>query len=128
LTILYALSAVFIGLGVWQSATNSNERKIFDAPRFTPFEIVSREEVSPTSIALTLRPRNLPASNDGRQLDPYREEWEEGIWSVEIKQPELQIARRYTPLPPLHGTSKTHLRFLIRKSIRERCLGICILC
>ncbi|KAH8586137.1 hypothetical protein B0O99DRAFT_656994 [Bisporella sp. PMI_857] len=50
-------------------------------------------------------------------LDPYAEQWKEGIWSVEFKQPQLQIARHYTPLPPVlspienqHGA----LRFLIR--------------
>ncbi|PSS00815.1 hypothetical protein BD289DRAFT_423373 [Coniella lustricola] len=28
------------------------------------------------------------------------EAWRHGLWSVEVKQPQLQIARNYTPLPP----------------------------
>lgn len=29
-----------------------------------------------------------------------RRAWAHGLWSVEVKQPELQVARDYTPLPP----------------------------
>ncbi|KAF8472464.1 hypothetical protein BDZ91DRAFT_715117 [Kalaharituber pfeilii] len=31
----------------------------------------------------------------------WKEYWPRGVWSVELKQPDLMIARRYTPLPPL---------------------------
>ncbi|KAI5806623.1 hypothetical protein DFH27DRAFT_608767 [Peziza echinospora] len=50
--------------------------------------------------------------------------WNQGLWSVEVKQPMLQIARRYTPLPPLEsgpdvssGRSDHHneLRFFIKR-------------
>ncbi|TVY40297.1 Cytochrome c mitochondrial import factor [Lachnellula subtilissima] len=95
--------------------------KIFDPPRFTPFSITRREHVSPTSIILTLRPK------DARSVeceDPYREVWGKGTWSVEVKQPELQIARSYTPLPPgvgaggRSGSGGADLRFLIRREER----------
>jgi cytochrome-b5 reductase len=84
--------------------------KFFDAPRFTSFTIVSREDVSPTSMILTVRPKaNL-------NWDPYAEYWKKGLWSVEFKQPLLQIARSYTPLPPTGNTIVNgDLRFLIRK-------------
>jgi len=89
---------------------------IFNAPRFTPFTIVAKEAVSATSFILTVRPENSVAYVE----DPYKKEWRHGIWSVEFKQPQLQIARSYTPLPPtnLHSGSqprKGDLRFLIRK-------------
>ncbi|PQE03457.1 Riboflavin synthase-like beta-barrel protein [Rutstroemia sp. NJR-2017a BVV2] len=83
--------------------------KVFDAPRFTPFAIVSREDVSPTSMILTIRPKTKLDS------DPYTEYWQKGLWSVEFKQPLLQIARSYTPLPPTENTANGDLRFLIRK-------------
>lgn len=51
---------------------------------------------------LTLRPRGVGSAVQG---DPYEEAWGKGTWSVEVKQPELQIARAYTPLPPLEGFS-----------------------
>ncbi|KAK3956060.1 hypothetical protein QBC32DRAFT_331861 [Pseudoneurospora amorphoporcata] len=46
--------------------------------------------------------------------------WRHGLWCVEIKQPQLQVARDYTPLPPPVGEEKEEmergrLRFLIRK-------------
>lgn len=86
---------------------------IFDPPRFTPFEIIEKEEISSTAFILTVRcPETLP---DHLHVDPYKQWWEKGIWSVEAKQPELQIARSYTPLPPRPGEPKDYLRFLIRQ-------------
>ncbi|TVY81590.1 putative FAD-binding protein [Lachnellula suecica] len=95
--------------------------EIFDPPRFTPFTIVSREEVSPTSIVLTLRPGTKDAST--KYVDPYKEWWERGTWSVEVKQPQLQIARAYTPLPPREGDQDGDIRFLIRKEHKGEVSG-----
>ncbi|TVY85977.1 Cytochrome c mitochondrial import factor, partial [Lachnellula willkommii] len=94
--------------------------KIFDPPRFTPFAVIAREYVSATSMVLTLRPRAGSGSIEREcgDQDPYAEAWERGPWSVEAKQPELQIARAYTPLPPLEGNGKRDLRFLIRREER----------
>ncbi|KAK2628738.1 hypothetical protein QTJ16_001841 [Diplocarpon rosae] len=102
---------------------NKEVKKIFDAPRFTPFTIIEREEVSPTSIILTLRPQTLV--NRPRKLldDPYQACWEKGTWSVEFKQPDLQIARSYTPLPPKKGDPKGDLRFLIRREHKGEVSG-----
>jgi ferredoxin-NADP reductase len=99
----------------WQEYRN----KPFDPPRFTPFTIVDREEVSPTSIILTLQPEARgPLASWVRKPDPYKEAWEKGTWSVEVKQPQLQIARAYTPLPPREGDPDENLRFLIRKEYK----------
>ena len=53
----------------------------------------------------------------------YHEASKSGIWSVDFKQPHMQIARAYTPIPFLQPETKTvwrdrdqlKLRFLIRK-------------
>lgn len=104
------------GLGSYNS-----EPKIFDPPRFTPFTIVKREVVSPTSIILTLQPRHAPSKESTADL--YKEWWERGIWSVEVKQPELQIARLYTPLPPSKADEDSDLRLLIRKEHKGEVSG-----
>ncbi|TAQ90668.1 hypothetical protein B7494_g969 [Chlorociboria aeruginascens] len=92
-------------------------RQIFDGSRFTVFEIVGKEHVSPTSVILTLeRPRLQTKSKQTRK--EYDELWRNGSWSVELKQPELQISRSYTPLPP-HDNQKTgQIRLLIRKEYK----------
>ncbi|KAL3418039.1 oxidoreductase FAD-binding domain-containing protein [Phlyctema vagabunda] len=107
----------FLGLAIvvpvtWYQflAPTQDELRIFDPPRFTPFTIVAREQVSPTNVILTLRPATAPVESD-----PYISNWERGTWSVEFKQPELQIARSYTPLPPIASSQPGDLRFLIRK-------------
>jgi ferredoxin-NADP reductase len=93
---------------LWTGAIQTNE-KVFDPPRFTPFTVVKRDIVSPTSVILTVR-----RFANGTE-DLYKEMWDRGIWSVEVKQPELQIARSYTPLPPIQPVEYSELRFLIRK-------------
>ncbi|MCJ1483944.1 mitochondrial Homoaconitase [Schaereria dolodes] len=81
---------------------------------FSPYVLRSKEPVSSTSSVFTLTP-SAPADNHSSEI------WKRGVWSVQIKQPQLQIARAYTPLPPsqLNGepfeeTSEA-LRFLIRR-------------
>jgi ferredoxin-NADP reductase len=99
--------------------TGASQRsdKVFDPPRFTPFTVVKRDIVSPTSVILTVR-----RFANGTE-DPYREMWERGIWSVEVKQPELQIARSYTPLPPIQPVEYSELRLLIRKEHKGEVSG-----
>jgi len=95
--------------------------------------VTTREQLSPTAFILTVRTDSQP---DGTSITPasIRAAWEHGLWSVEIKQPQLQIARHYTPLPPLKDSSSSssadvrrvggeqeegeegnELRFLVRK-------------
>jgi len=120
---IWAIASLLVALGAGKQWRDSRPKKIFDPPRFTPFEVVAREEASPTSIILTIRSHNISPNNEGVSADPYKEEWEKGTWSVEVKQPELQIARRYTPLPPVAGAPKSDLRFLIRKEHKGEMSG-----
>ncbi|KAJ5628403.1 hypothetical protein N7490_010631 [Penicillium lividum] len=85
---------------------------------FTKYSLVSREPVSATSSLFTLRPRYPSGSN----YDVYENAWRIGVWSVMFKQPQLQIGRDYTPLPPTSATTLTvdeenegYLQFFIRK-------------
>ncbi|KAG4032718.1 hypothetical protein MFRU_006g01830 [Monilinia fructicola] len=100
---------VYVGIETYRLRTKQTPSNPFDSPRFTKFTIVSEETVSPTSKILTIRPKATVNS------DPYATYWESGLWSVEFKQPLLQIARSYTPLPPDENTANGDLRFLIRK-------------
>ncbi|GAB7353402.1 hypothetical protein MBLNU459_g3876t1 [Dothideomycetes sp. NU459] len=78
---------------------------------FTPFKLVHKEQISTTSSLFTLE----QAQSSGK----LQELWKRGVWSIEIKQPQLQIARAYTPLPPLDtDTAEDRLRLLIRKEIK----------
>lgn len=81
---------------------------------FIPFTLVAKEAVSSTSSVFTLTPR-WPTKN----AQIYDQAWKDGIWSVQVKQPQLQIARSYTPLSPilnLEQNTDTDLRFLIRRN------------
>ena len=94
------------------SSLPSADHTVFNSPRFTRFSIIERRDVSPTSFILTLRPQKAVIPD----LEPYSKSWNEGTWSVEFKQPQLQIARSYTPLPPDPDAPNPHdLRFLIRR-------------
>ena len=43
------------------------------------------------------------------------EAWRKGVWSVEVIQPELQVVRSYTPLPPNENTEPEEVRLFVRK-------------
>lgn len=51
-----------------------------------------------------------------RPSDAFSDAWKKGIWSVQVKQPQLQIGRSYTPLPPSQQAEFAgELRLLIRR-------------
>ncbi|KAK6541830.1 mitochondrial peripheral inner membrane protein [Orbilia ellipsospora] len=64
---------------------------------FTPYTITSTIPLSPTSSIITLLPK--------RSSPPPPHFWSTisaaGLWSIQIKQPQLQIQREYTPLPAI---------------------------
>ncbi|MCJ1226758.1 mitochondrial peripheral inner membrane protein [Toensbergia leucococca] len=86
-----------------------------DPETFSSFILVAKERVSQTSSIFTLQQPSSCKSDT-----PYQKAWKTGIWSVQVKQPQLQIARSYTPVPPLQSAKGNsietdHLRFLIRR-------------
>ena len=78
---------------------------------FQHFILKSKDRVSDTSSLFTLTPAQ-PAKQS------YEEIWRKAVWSVQVKQPQLQIARAYTPIPTaILGSDKLpagSLRLLIR--------------
>lgn len=96
------LSAVLITAVVLKSAgfSGGEDKKVINKTSFSPFTIVSKEQVSPTAFILSVRAAKGDGKGDGDSAQAFREAWEHGLWSVEAKQPQLQIARHYTPLPP----------------------------
>ncbi|KAL8782707.1 MAG: hypothetical protein Q9195_009591 [Heterodermia aff. obscurata] len=80
---------------------------------FIPFTLVAKEAVSSTSSVFTLSPRWLSTN-----AQIYDQAWKDGVWSVQVKQPQLQIARSYTPLSPMLNSEQnldSDLRLLIRR-------------
>ena len=85
--------------------------------RFVPYEVVSNRHVTATSFILTIMPKNVP-----KTPLPYLDadgNWWDFVWSVQVKQPELQIQREYTPLPPLDNDDGTTQAGLLRFYIRR---------
>lgn len=116
----------FLGFGLILYAAFSyyedhghRDASLLNQERFTTCQVVSNEPVSPTAFILTVR---LP-SNESTATNHavVRDAWRHGLWSVEIKQPQLQIARNYTPLPPSPDNDHAevlhtvHLRFFVRR-------------
>jgi ferredoxin-NADP reductase len=95
-----------------------NQRKAyFAAPsptttEFVKYTLVGKEVLSSTCTIFSLRPATkstIPATVPDA-------EW--SINSVELKQPQLQIVRSYTCLPPSADQPEDELRFLIRREQR----------
>ncbi|KAK2048855.1 oxidoreductase FAD-binding domain-containing protein [Colletotrichum somersetense] len=92
------------------ASTDPAEQTILGSARkFIPFAVVAREQVSPTSFILTLK---APASS----LPGVASLWHVfDLWCVEVKQPQIQVAREYTPLPPPPGgADEDTLRLYVR--------------
>ncbi|KAL8739036.1 MAG: hypothetical protein Q9190_007901 [Brigantiaea leucoxantha] len=80
---------------VWKEFQNADKSSPLDPTIFTPFTLVSKEGISPISTIFTVSHRLVPG-----QKDVSIEAFTKGSWSVQVKQPNLMIARSYTPLPP----------------------------
>lgn len=98
----------------WVPSTSSDAS--LNPHSFAPYKLVDKRSVSSTSAIFTLR------NADGApEPDSVREVWKRSAWSVQIKQPQLQIARAYTPLPPTSDEHKksrdepADIRLLIRQ-------------
>ncbi|MCJ1435119.1 mitochondrial peripheral inner membrane protein [Xylographa pallens] len=112
-----------VGFGLVKQ--NSAAASAIDPTTFKSFTLESKERVSSTSSIFTLSPTSKVIDSK-----TYDEAWQKGVWSVQIKQPQLQIARAYTPLPPLpppgndNGSRTTgKLSFLIRQDPKGEVSG-----
>lgn len=79
------------------------------ADGFVKYTLASKEDISSTCSIFTLRPdtSSIISNSDAPS--------KRTITSVQFKQPQLQIARNYTLLPPKDGQDPQELRFLIRR-------------
>ncbi|CAD6591780.1 MAG: hypothetical protein ASARMPRED_005597 [Alectoria sarmentosa] len=102
--------AAFLGYKVYTWQTNPARSVVLNPRFFTPFILKSREKVSSTSAIL-----NLLSLPKGQNTVSVSEAWRTGVWSVQVMQPELQIARSYTPLPPIEGTEPEQVRLFVRQ-------------
>lgn len=115
-----AVATVAAGaIGAYVRSQQDSKSATLNSFKFAHYELVSREPVSSTSSIFTLRP-----TKPGQNKEVYEAAWKTGVWSITFKQPQLQIGRDYTPLPPVQrapgdaeGQSEDDesLRFLIRR-------------
>ena len=111
---LWAVATLLLVAGVsWAASDSSSHGQVPDdgssshrtgsslnQETFVPFQVVARETVSPTAFVLTLRlPRVASPESRAATRQLITKAWQHGLWSIEVKQPQLQIARDYTPLP-----------------------------
>lgn len=116
----------FMLMGTLPAMKNNKQyQKALNPDKFLSYTIDTKERASPDSFIMTLRPEEFDASVP----IPYLEEptdaskpatssgaWRFPLWSVEVKQPEIQIVREYTPLPPSSSAEAKAgiLRLLVR--------------
>ena len=109
-TVIFVSVAAFLSYKLYTWQTNPARSVILNPRFFTPFILESRAKVSSTSATLDLL--SLP---QGQNTENVSEAWRTGVWSVQVMQPELQIARSYTPLPPVEGTKPEQVRLFVRQ-------------
>lgn len=128
---LAILTIAILGAALFSTATDTGNpfgrtpKGVLNSESFVPFKVVSTQRTSPTTFILTV---SAPAPHEAGNAALIEGAWAHGLWSVEIKQPQLQIARNYTPLPPAPApaagsdggdgraaAADHHLRFLVRR-------------
>lgn len=89
LWVAYALNYLF--------GNDEKNQTLLSPSKFAVFKLTHREEITPDLILIELAPKYV------RQLEVIKKKgslWNgHRIWSVEIKHPDIQIVRKYTPLP-----------------------------
>lgn len=111
---LYICAAAGAGVAAYRLLKPESLNASLNAHDFAPYILVDKQSVSSTNAIFSL--------HDGfgvPEPDSIKEARKRGVWSVQAKQPQLQIARAYTPLPsnPDEGDDEDghSLRFLIRQ-------------
>ncbi|OKL56943.1 hypothetical protein UA08_07910 [Talaromyces atroroseus] len=110
---LAAVTLAAAGIGAYVRSRQEPLDAHLNPVSFARYKLISREPVSSTNTIFTVEPAS-PADN----RETYELAWQTGVWSVMFKQPQLQIGRDYTPLPPREerdGAQTESLRFLIRR-------------
>lgn len=80
------------------SGEKTSEEHTLEPDQFTTFKITYKEDIAPDVQLIELSPRNYEQYR--KAVKSKGSLWNgKNLWSVEIKQPEIQVVRRYTPLP-----------------------------
>ncbi|KAI8714603.1 FAD-binding FR-type domain-containing protein [Fusarium sp. LHS14.1] len=110
------LISLIIGGVTYYLATPHSKPDTLNDISFVPYAITHREAISPTSFVITIVPHKPNPSPPYLTPSDTTSRWSHPLWSVEFKQPEVQISRHYTPLPPLASEDPTDgaLHFYIR--------------
>ncbi|KAF4412068.1 Cytochrome c mitochondrial import factor CYC2 [Colletotrichum fructicola] len=85
------------------SSDSSEATILANGRKFVPFTVTSKDPVSPTSFILTLKPPHTGPAPLSSLWDVF------DLWCVEVKQPQIQVAREYTPLPGAAGDDALRL-------------------
>ncbi|KAI9656359.1 MAG: mitochondrial peripheral inner membrane protein [Alyxoria varia] len=102
------LVVTIIAAGLFYKWRDVNDMSLYTL-HFRPASLLKLEECYGASSLLTLQMRGTQGNIVPADL------WKRAIWSIEVKQPQLQIARHYTPLPLAPHLKSGQLQFLIRK-------------
>lgn len=101
---------VYFGYRLYNWQTNPHRSLVLNGKFFTPFILDSKDRVSSTCSIFNLL--SVPA---GQNTSNIAEARRLGVWSVQVIQPEMQIARSYTPLPPKDDSPAEQIRLLVRR-------------
>ncbi|KAL5604114.1 hypothetical protein BROUX41_002103 [Berkeleyomyces rouxiae] len=117
---------LFMFMGMMPAMKNNKRyQKALNPDKFLSYTIDTKERASFDSFVMTVHPEEhdptIPIPYLADPSDPAKAStssgaWKFPLWSVEVKQPQIQIVREYTPLPPSSAAEAKAgiLHFLVR--------------
>lgn len=101
-----ALTSIYFFLPDASRGAPTSKHDTLSPSHFTPCTITASETSGPNSrlITLSIPPKSLPGSEESRFPS---------IWSVFVKDSDIQVERPYTPLEGIDGNG--HMRFWIKR-------------
>lgn len=111
-------SSIALSYAWYRRQNGASTQSSSQADGFTKYTLIDKEDTSSTCSIFTLQPLSKQS-----RLSKETSLETPAITSILLKQPQLQIARAYTCLPPIPGQPEDSIRLLIRREEKGEVSG-----
>ncbi|ODQ78209.1 hypothetical protein BABINDRAFT_39921 [Babjeviella inositovora NRRL Y-12698] len=90
--------ALYLIYTAWYAVADHSEERTLTPEKFATYVISHKQQIDKDHFLVELSPKSSGSWFD--ELKITKDTWDGSrIWSIEVKQPEIMVVRKYTPLP-----------------------------